>query len=520
LFNQIARGGPCEAGKEDPAEVSGFEVKRALLSVADKAGIVEFARRLADLGAEIVSSGGTARAIRKAGVQVTATDHVTGVPEMLGGRVKTLHPHIHGGILADPDDPAHREDLQRFGIESFQLVAANLYPFGSEPGIEQIDIGGVALLRAAAKNHEHVVAVSSPHQYREVIGALQSGGLGRRLRRRLAAEAFAHTARYDAGIARWLSPPEALPDPLVVTLRRRQETRYGENPHQQGALYIPEGDGFWGSAVRRMQGKPMSYNNYLDAEAAVRLVADLEGAGCVIVKHANPCGVGVGTDPVEAFTRAWEGDPQSAFGGVVAFNCPVNSSVAERLSRVFVEVVAAPRVDPEAHEIFSRKPNLRVLETPARRSAEREIRSLGPDFLVQTADRSVPIPSEWRVVSRVHPDGGQLSDLRLAWIVAAHAKSNAVVMCRDGRSVGVGAGDQSRVGAARRAISVAGDRARGAVAASDGFFPFTDGLDNLASMGVTAVVSPGGSVRDAEVIAAADQHRIALVFTGRRHFRH
>ena len=500
--------------------MSSFEVKRALLSVTDKTGIVEFARQLADLGVEIVSSGGTARAIREAGVVVTATDDVTGAPEMLGGRVKTLHPRIHGGILADPEDPTHQEDLHRFGIEGFQLVVCNLYPFAHEPGIEQIDIGGVALLRAAAKNHEHVAAVSAPHQYAEVIEALQAGGLDRVLRRRLAAEVFAHTAQYDAAIARWFSPREALGDPLVITLRRKLETRYGENPHQQGALYAPERGGFWGSAVRRIQGKPMSYNNYADAEAAVRLVADLEKASCVIVKHANPCGVGVGPDPAEAFTRAWEGDPQSAFGGVVAFNSPVGASVAEGLSEVFVEVVTAPRVDPEAIAIFSRKPNLRVLETPPMRSAEREIRSLGADFLVQTPDRPVPIPSEWRVVSRVSPDAGQLSDLRLAWMVAAHAKSNAVVICRDGRSVGVGAGDQSRVGAARRAISVAGDRAKGAVAASDGFFPFRDGLDTLASMGVTAVVSPGGSVRDAEVVAAADQHRMALLFTGRRHFRH
>ncbi|MDE0122812.1 MAG: bifunctional phosphoribosylaminoimidazolecarboxamide formyltransferase/IMP cyclohydrolase [bacterium] len=500
--------------------MSGFEVKRVLLSVADKSGIVEFARQLAGLGAEIVSSGGTARAIRSAGVEVTATDDVTGAPEMLGGRVKTLHPQIHGGILADPDDPTHQADLRRFGIEGFQLVAANLYPFAHEPGIEQIDIGGVALLRAAAKNHEHVAAVSSPHQYAEVIEALRSGSLDREWRRRLAAEAFAYTARYDAAIARWFSPPEALADPLVITLRRRQRTRYGENPHQQGALYAPDRDGFRGSEALLLQGKPMSYNNYADVEAAVRLVADLEGAGCVIVKHANPCGVGVGTDPAEAFMRAWEGDPQSAFGGVVAFNCPVSAPVAERLAGVFVEVVAAPRMEKEAIAILSRKPALRVLETPPRRPTEWEVRSVGSDFLVQTPDHVVPIPSEWRVVSRVPPDARQLSDLRLAWTVAAHAKSNAVVICRDGRSVGVGAGDQSRVGAARRAISVAGDRARGAAAASDGFFPFTDGLDTLASMGVTAVISPGGSVRDAEVIAAADQHRMALLFTGRRHFRH
>ncbi|MDE0675588.1 MAG: bifunctional phosphoribosylaminoimidazolecarboxamide formyltransferase/IMP cyclohydrolase [bacterium] len=500
--------------------MSGLAVRRAFLSVADKTGIVEFARQLAELGAEIVASGGTARAIRAAGTEVTPTEEVTGAPEMLGGRVKTLHPQIHGGILADPDDPTHREDLRRFGIEGFQLVTVNLYGFADEPGIEQIDIGGVALLRAAAKNHEHVAAVSSPNQYVGVIEALRSGELDREWRRRLAAEAFAHTARYDAAIARWFSPSEALSDRLVITLRRRRMTRYGENPHQQGGLYAPEGDAYWGSEVRLLQGKPMSYNNYADVEAAARLAADLEGAGCVIVKHANPCGVGIGPDPAEALIRAWEGDPQSAFGGVVAFNSPVEAAVAEALSKVFVEVVAAPRVEKEAAAIFSRRPSMRVLETPPRRSTAWEMRSLGAEFLVQTPDRVVPIGSDWRVVSRISPDAGQLSDLRLAWTVAAHAKSNAVVICKDGRSVGVGAGDQSRVGAARRAVSVAGDRARGAVAASDGFFPFADGLDNLASMGVTAVVSPGGSVRDAEVIAASDQHRMALLFTGRRHFRH
>lgn len=500
--------------------MSVFEVKRALLSVTDKTGIVEFARRLTGLGAEIVSSGGTARALREAGVEVTKVEDVTGAPEMLGGRVKTLHPNIHGGILADPDDATHREDLVRFGISRFQMVVCNLYPFEDDPGVEQIDIGGVALLRAAAKNHEHVAVISSPDQYAGVLQAMKSRGPDRGMRRRLAAEAFAHTAWYDAAIAHWITPAEALPDPMVITLRRARMTRYGENPHQQGALYTPEQGGFWGSALRRLQGKPMSYNNYADAEAAIRLAADLEEVGCVIVKHANPCGVGIGADPAEAFARAWEGDPQSAFGGVVAFNRPIGAAVAEGLSEVFVEVVAAPRVDSEASEILSPKSNLRVLETPLGWETEREVRSLGPDFLVQTPDRPAPATEEWRVVSRASPDAGQLADLRLAWVVAAHAKSNAVVLCRGGRSVGVGAGDQSRVGAARRAIAVAGDRARGSVAASDGFFPFRDGLDVLASMGVTTVVSPGGSVRDGEVIAAADQYGMALLFTGRRHFRH
>ena len=500
--------------------MTGVKVKRALISVSDKTGIVEFVRGLVASGVEVVSSGGTARTLREGGLDVTEVEEVTGFPAMLGGRVKTLHPHIHGGILADPDDRGHQQDVLRFGIAPFQVVVCNLYPFGDAPGPERIDIGGVALLRAAAKNHAHVAAVSSPSQYPEVIEALASGGPDGEHRRRLAAAAFAHTAGYDAAIARWIAPEETLPDPLVVTLRRRQATRYGENPHQQGALYSPEPGGFWGSAVRRVQGKAMSYNNFADTEAAVRLAADLEEGGCVIVKHANPCGVGTHPDPARAFARAWEGDPVSAFGGVVAFNRPVTSTVAQALGEVFVEVVAAPRIDTEAAEILSRKPNLRVLETPPGGESEREVRSLGPDFLVQGRDRVSASTQQWRVVSRAIPGAGQLSDLRLAWVVGAHTRSNAVVICKDGRTVGVGAGDQSRVGAARRAIATAGERAAGAVAASDGFFPFRDGVDTLASVGVVAVVSPGGSVRDTEVVAAADQHGMGLVFTGRRHFRH
>ena len=500
--------------------MSVVEINRALLSVSDKTGIVELARRLVDLGAEIVSSGGTARALREAGVEVTAVEDVTGAPEMLGGRVKTLHPQIHGGLLADPEDPTHREDLRRFGIRPFQLVVCNLYPFSDTPGVEQIDIGGVALVRAAAKNHAHLAVVTSPSQYSEVIAAMESGKVDGALRRRLAAEAFAHTAAYDADIARWISPAEPLPDRLVIALRRERTTRYGENPHQKGALYTTMKEGFGVTAGLLIQGKAMSYNNYADTDAAGCLASDLGGLACVIVKHSNPCGVGTGADPTEAFTRAWEGDPLSAYGGVVAFNCPLDSSAAEALTKVFVEVVAAPRVTPEAAEVLSAKPSLRVWETSLPGGIEWEVRSLGPDFLVQTPDRPTAVPEEWRVVSRVSPDAGRLSDLGLAWVVAAHARSNAVVICRDGRSVGVGAGDQSRVGAARRAIATAGNRAEGAVAASDGFFPFRDGVDTLASVGVVAVVSPGGSVRDEEVIAAADQHGMALLFTGRRHFRH
>ncbi len=499
---------------------SPVRIKRALVSVSDKSGIVELGRFLVGRGAEVVSSGGTARTLMKAGVEVTTVEEVTGAPEMLGGRVKTLHPLIHGGILADPENAVHREDLTRFGVGPFQMVVCNLYPFGDAPGVEQIDIGGVALLRAAAKNYAHVTTVSSPGQYPEVMSALESGTLDLEMRRSLAAEAFAHTASYDAAIARWLSPPETLPSRMVVSLRRERITRYGENPHQEGALYSPDQGGFWGAEVRLVQGKAMSYNNYADAEAAVGLVADLDGPACVIVKHANPCGVGTGAGPAEAFARAWEGDPMSAFGGVVAFNRALDESVAGALTRVFIEVVSAPKVTAGAAGVLSDKPDLRVLETPTGGGARLRMRSLGPDFLVQSAEQVAAVPEGWRVVSKAQPGKRQLSDLRLAWVVAAHTKSNAVAICRDGRAVGVGAGDQSRVGAALRAVATAGDRTRGAVAASDGFFPFRDGVDTLASVGVTAVISPGGSVRDAEVIEAANDHGLALVFTGRRHFRH
>ena len=500
--------------------VTGMAVERALLSVSDKSGIVDFARFLAKQGVEIISSGGTARVLGEAGLSVTKVSEVTGFPQMLGGRVKTLHPHIHGGILADPDQPSHRMDLRRHGIDPFQLVVCNLYPFEDGPAVDQIDIGGVAMLRAAAKNHAHVAVVCSPRQYSEVMEALRTAGVGYDLRRRLAAEAFAHTAAYDAAIASWMSPPGVFPDPLVMTMRLEKKTRYGENPHQQGALYSSGNSRRWAGGIRQLQGKAMSYNNYADAEAAMRLVFDLPEPGCVIVKHANPCGVGAGKDAAQAFARAWESDRRSAFGGVVAFNRPLDAETASAVRAVFVEVVAAPSVEPQALRILSERAGLRVLETPSGGTIEREVRSLGPDYLVQSPDRVSAVPEDWRVVSARRPDSGQLAALRLAWIVAAHARSNAVTICREGRTVGVGAGDQSRVGAAERALRTAGGRARGAVAASDGFLPFRDGLDVLASGGVTAVVSPGGSVRDTEVIAAADEHRMVLLFTGRRHFRH
>lgn len=490
---------------------------RALVSVYDKSGLVEFAGGLASAGYQLVSSGGTAKFLSSNGLEVVAVEAVTGSPEILDGRVKTLHPRIHGGILArgvgdDAELAAHQ-------IERFDLVVCNLYPFsetlasGAGDGeiIEMIDIGGPAMIRAAAKNHAYVGVVVSPGQYNEVLGAVNNGGLSESLRRRLAAEAFFHTAAYDAAIVEWLGTDRVLP------LRHQGELRYGENPHQEASLYrIEQASPWWDRAVFH-QGKEMSFNNYVDAEAAWRLASDL-GSGCaVIVKHTNPCGVGLADEPSEAFDKAWECDPLSAFGGVVALGGRLDVRTAEAIASKFVEVVIASEVDEEALGVLSVKKALRVLTAPAYRSGP-EFRGIEGGFLVQAGDRFGD--EDWQVVSARQPAPEELVELRFAWTVAAHTKSNAIVIAGAGQAVGVGAGDQSRVGAAERAVAKAGRRAEGAVAASDAFFPFRDGLDTLAAAGVVAIVEPGGSRNDSEVIAAADEHGIALIFTGSRHFRH
>ena len=503
-------------------------VRRALISVFDKTDLVPFVGSLAAAGAEIVSSGGTARVLEDAGLGVTRVADVTGSPEILGGRVKTLHPKIHGGILADPSDAEHRADLEHHGVEAFQLVVVNLYPFEAtvalddvtdRQAIENIDIGGPAMIRAAAKNHAHVGVVTSPDQYAQVVAAVEQGGLDDELRRELARAAFYRTAAYDAAILRWMEPDE-LPARLVLPLERRSILRYGENPHQAAAAYREAGeDGWWTSAVQ-LQGKEMSFNNYVDTEAAWRLAWEFEDPAAVVVKHTNASGVAVADSLVEAFGAAWECDPLSAFGSVVSLNRPLDGPTAEAIGEVFVEVVIAPEVTPAAVDTLAGRKNLRVLVAPAPHPGGIDLRRLDGGFVAQTRDGISEGPDDWRVMTSRPPTSDEWSDLELAWVVAAHTKSNAVVIARDGAAVGVGAGDQSRVGAAERAVARAGDRAVGAAAASDAFFPFRDGIDMLAGAGVRAVIEPGGSIRDEEVIVAAEQAGITLVFTGRRHFRH
>ena len=503
-------------------------VTRALISVSDKTGLIEFAERLHGAGVEIVSSGGTARRLTEAGIPVMPVAEVTAAPERLGGRVKTLHPNIHGGILADLGNEEHLGDLEARGIDPFQLVVVNLYPFEEtvagdpteEEAVEQIDIGGPTMIRAAAKNHRWVGVVVSPHRYDEVAEAVEAGGLPADLRRVLANEAFTRTAAYDAAIVGWMG--HGFDD--LRDLDHAETLRYGENPHQFAVLYAErDADGWWQHATQ-LQGKAMSFNNYADTEAAWRLVADLTRPAAVVVKHTNPCGSAESDTPAGAFRAAWDCDPVSAFGGVIALNAELDAETAAEIAEYFTEIVIAPSVNEAAAEILAGRKNLRVLEASYASTHDLDVRRVDGGYLVQERDRVAPagegLPEEWKVVSARRPSAREISDLRFAWTVAAHTKSNAIVVAKDRAAIGVGAGDQSRIGAAERALVRAGDRSAGSVAASDGFFPFRDGIDLLAGAGITAVVEPGGSVRDDEIIAAADEHDVALVLTGRRHFLH
>lgn len=502
------------------------EVKRALVSVHDKTGLVDFARRLAGAGVEIVSSGGTASMLAGDSVPVTEVETVTGAPEMLGGRVKTLHPAIHGAILADPTDRLHTAELAERMIEPIQLVVSGLYPFEqtvATPGVsqaavvEQIDIGGPAMIRAAAKNHAWVGVVTDPAQYGEVAAEVEAGGLPAELRRRLAAQAFFRTAAYDSAIVSWLHP-EQLPERIVLPLERVESLRYGENPDQQSGSYRQPGGRAWWADASILQGKQMSFNNHLDAEAVWRLVGRFSEPAAAVVKHTNPCGVATAQVVSAAFQKAWGCDPVSAFGGVVGLNRPLDAVTAELVAAEFVEVVVAPAVEAEAEPILAARPAMRVLVADPVDAGGLDFRRVEGGFVVQTRDEMGA--EEWEVVSRRRPTESEVRDLRFASIVAAFTKSNAVVVAKEGAAIGVGAGDQSRVGASERALARAGVRTEGAVAASDAFFPFPDGIEVLTDAGVTAVVEPGGSRRDDEVIAAADRAGIALVFTGRRHFLH
>ncbi|MBA2253685.1 MAG: bifunctional phosphoribosylaminoimidazolecarboxamide formyltransferase/IMP cyclohydrolase [Chloroflexi bacterium] len=530
----------------DPQRAGGIgATRRALLSVSDKDGLVELARGLVVEGFELVSTGGTATALRDAGLEVTDVAAITGFPEMLDGRVKTLHPRIHAGVLADQASADHRGQLAELWIEPFELVVVNLYPFAStarRPGveldelIEQIDIGGPTLVRAAAKNHVSVGIITAASQYQAVLGELRRDGrLSERTRRSLAVEAFQLTAGYDAQVAESLvrhdvptAEPVAFPISRTVLLARTLELRYGENPHQRAALYRvpdqPEGSGPFAAGASLLQGKPLSYNNILDAAAAAELARQLKGAACVIVKHTNPCGAAEAATLMEAWQRALAGDPLSAFGGVVAVTRPVDVALAEQLSSKFLEVLLAPSLEVDVEGVLAKRPDMRVLldpwlGTPPLPSIE--LRSAGGGVLAMETDSAPDDPATWQVVTRRGPTDAELRDLDLAWRVARHVKSNAIVLVRDGAVVGVGAGQMSRVDSARLAVGKAGaERARGAVCASDAFFPFPDGLEVCAVAGVTAFVQPGGSRRDDEVLAAADASGAAMLITGQRHFRH
>lgn len=521
--------------------------RRALLSMSDKTGLPELAHGLAALGFELVSTGGTAAAIRAAGLPVTDVAAVTGVPEMLDGRVKTLHPRIHGGILADRRRADHRAQLAAAAIAPFSLIAVTLYRFAeaaARPGIaldgliEEIDIGGPSLVRAAAKNHASVAILTDPAQIPVVLEELaETGEVSEPTRRRLAVAAYALTAAYDATIVRALGPrllppggpgEERLPARLGLSLERADLLRYGENPHQAAAVYLdPAADpdaGPFARAVAPLQGKALSYNNLLDAAAAAGVARDLRGHGIAIIKHGNPCGAAEGPDPLAAWEQALAGDPVSAFGGVVAIRGPVEAALAERLAGIFLEVIVAERFAPAAREILAAKSGLRLLEDPSIvRPAPPavELRSAGGALLATDADTAPDDPAAWRVATARPPTEMERRDLDLAWRLVRHVKSNAIVVVRDGALAGTGAGQMSRVDSARIAVAKAGpERVTGAVAASDAFFPFPDGLEVLAAAGVTAIVQPGGSQRDAEVIAAADRAGIAMLLTGTRHFRH
>lgn len=534
-------------------------VRRALISVSDKSGLLELAGALADAGVELVSTGSTAQTIRDAGYAVTDVSSVTGFPESLDGRVKTLHPAVHAGLLADLRLESHEQQLADLGIAPFELVVVNLYPFvetvasgaDSATVVENVDIGGPAMVRASAKNHPNVAIVVSPSSYAEVVEAVRAGGTTLELRQRLAAQAFAHTASYDAAVASYFATDVVAPDTAAVADQAAAPTvagdlatpgsfdetlrieagltatlRYGENAHQAAALYTTSGGAGIAQATQ-LHGKEMSYNNYVDADAAVRAAYDFDTPAVAIIKHANPCGIATApadaVDPIaSAHAAAHACDPLSAFGGVIAANRPVTKQMAETVRDIFTEVVVAPAFDPEALEILSQKKNIRLLTLPADFAlATRELKQVSGGFLVQDADRFTAFDqSTWTLVSGEPADDATLADLAFAWKASRAVKSNAILLADQGASVGVGMGQVNRVDSCHLAVDRAGDRARGSVAASDAFFPFADGLQVLLDAGVRAVAQPGGSVRDDEVVAAAQAAGVTMYFTGERHFFH
>jgi phosphoribosylaminoimidazolecarboxamide formyltransferase/IMP cyclohydrolase len=532
-------GSTAQRNRAGPSGGAQRRQRRALLSVSDKRGLVPFATGLVDAGFEIVSTGGTAKTLRDAGVAVVEVATITAFPEIMDGRVKTLHPRIHGGLLARRglDDAARAEH----GIELIDVLAVNLYPFEtaiSRPGcteaeaIENIDVGGPAMLRAAAKNHERVTVVVDPADYPAVLAALATGETSNDLRRTLAMKAFGHTSRYDAAISRYLrahgAAPDAWPDPLLLSWQLAEPLRYGENPHQSAALYrsAPTRAGTVASA-RQLQGKQLSFNNIVDADAALQAVNAFDAPACVIVKHANPCGVGVAASPDLAYAVAHRTDPSSAYGGVIAFNRPLDEATAEAIvGRQFAEVIVAPEIDARALAALAKKPAIRVLaagHAEVSRAAEPELKSIEGGILLQQRDTGRIDIAAAKVVTRRAPGAEESADLAFAWTVVKFVKSNAIVYARGGATLGIGAGQPSRVMSARIGAlkaAEAGLLLKGAALASDAFFPFRDSIDAAAEQGVRAIVQPGGSIRDDEVVRAADEHGIAMVFTGMRHFRH
>nr|C6E5Z3.1 RecName: Full=Bifunctional purine biosynthesis protein PurH; Includes: RecName: Full=Phosphoribosylaminoimidazolecarboxamide formyltransferase; AltName: Full=AICAR transformylase; Includes: RecName: Full=IMP cyclohydrolase; AltName: Full=ATIC; AltName: Full=IMP synthase; AltName: Full=Inosinicase [Geobacter sp. M21] len=518
------------------------KIGRALISVSEKTGVVEFSRALAGYGVEILSTGGTAKLLREAGIAVKDVSEFTGFPEMLDGRVKTLHPKVHGGILGMRENPAHVAKMQEHGIEPIDMVVVNLYPFEAtvakedctmEDAIENIDIGGPTMLRSAAKNNRDVTVVVDHADYAVVLDEMKNSGgsVSCETNFRLAVKVYQHTAAYDGAISNWLGARTgdgvaAFPDTLTLQYKLAQGMRYGENPHQSGAFYVEKGSKEASiSTARQIQGKELSYNNIGDTDAALECVKQFTEPACVIVKHANPCGVALGANIMEAYDKAYKTDPESSFGGIIAFNRELDESTARAIvERQFVEVIIAPKVTEAASEVVAAKKNVRLMECgfwPENPAPRFDYKRVNGGMLVQDAD--LELFTELKVVTKRAPTDKEMEDLLFTWRVAKFVKSNAIVYGRDNSTVGVGAGQMSRVNSARIAAikaEHAGIPVQGAVMASDAFFPFRDGLDNAAAVGVTAVIQPGGSMRDAEVIAAADEHGIAMVFTAMRHFRH
>ncbi|MDL9937952.1 bifunctional phosphoribosylaminoimidazolecarboxamide formyltransferase/IMP cyclohydrolase [Gordonia sp. ABSL1-1] len=518
-------------------------IRRALISVYDKSGLADLATALHETGVEIVSTGSTAKTIAAAGVPVVEVSEVTGFPECLDGRVKTLHPKVHAGILADSRKPAHVEQLAELGVAAFDLVVVNLYPFtatvasgaGPDECIEQIDIGGPSMVRGAAKNHPTVAVVVNPADYAQVVAAATAGGFTLAQRQELAAKAFRHTADYDVAVASWMSsvvaPPQAtegeapttFPEWAGATWTRSAVLRYGENPHQSAALYLSTSDPSGLASAEQLHGKEMSYNNYTDSDAAWRSAFDFDAPAVAIIKHANPCGIAVGEDIAQAHRKAHACDPVSAYGGVIAANREVTLEMAEQVAEIFTEVIIAPGYADGALSVLQRKKNIRILRAVAPQRAGIETRPVSGGLLLQqrdVLDADGDTPANWTLAAGEPADEATLADLEFAWRACRSVKSNAILLASDGASVGVGMGQVNRVDSAHLAVNRAGDRAAGSVGASDAFFPFSDGLQVLLAAGVKAVVQPGGSIRDNEVIAAASEAGVTLYLTGARHFAH